>query len=116
MSESNLPAPPPIACVLSQVELAAHRNKLLPGLLSRADSQEAIPGGFRWRFSETTGLLSNLVSVIEAERRCCPFLRFRLTLEPDGGPLWMEATGPEGTQQFLRELLFEVPMSSPAAS
>jgi len=113
MSENNLPAPLPIACTLSQAELATRRNELLPALLGRANSQETVPGGFRWSFSETNGLLSDVASVIEAERRCCRFLRFRLTLEPDGGPLWMEVTGPEGTQEFLHSVLFNVPPSSP---
>jgi len=104
MSESDLHQSPPIACTLTPIELANRRNDLLPGFLSRADIQETIPEGFRWSFSETDGLLHNVVSVIEAERRCCRFLRFRLTLEPDGGPLRLEVTGPEGS--FLRSLLF----------
>ena len=113
MSESNLPAPRPIACTLTPAELTTRRNELLPGLLSRADSRETIPRGFRWSFRETKGLLNDVASVIEAERRCCRFLRFRLTLEPDGGPLCVEVTGPEGTQEFLRSVLFNVSPPSP---
>ena len=105
MSEDDFPTLQPIACSLTQAELASRRNELLPGLLGSADSQEAIPGGFRWGFSETDGLLNQVVSVIEAERRCCRFLRFRLTFRPNGGWLWMEVTGPEGTQEFLSSLL-----------
>jgi hypothetical protein len=82
MSESDLHAPEAVACTLNQIELANRRNDLLPGLLSRADSQETIPGGFRWSFSETKGLLNDVASIIEAERSCCRFLRFRLTLDP----------------------------------
>src|SRR5512134_274661 len=104
MSESDLHTSQPIACSLTRAELASRRKELLPGLLSSADSQEAIPGGFRWSFSETDGLLKKVVSVIEAERRCCRFLRFRLTLGPNGRRLWMEVTGPEGTQDFLSSL------------
>ena len=113
MGERDLPSPQPIACTLTQAELATRRNNLLPGLLSRADLTETIPGGFRWSFSETNGLLNDIASVIEAERRCCRFVRFRLTLEPDGGPLWMEVTGPEGTQEFLGSVLFNDPPPSP---
>jgi len=109
MSESDLHAPEAVACTLTQIELANRRNDLLPGLLSRADSQETILGGFRWTFSETNGLLNDVASVIEAERRCCRFLRFRLTLEPNGGLLWLEVTGPEGTQTFLSSLLSNAP-------
>lgn len=112
MNESNLAAQLPVACTLTQAELATRRNELLPGLLSRANSQETIPGGLRWSFSETKGLLNDVASVIEAERRCCRFLRFRVTVEPDGGPLWMEVTGPEGAQEFLRSVLFNVSPSS----
>ena len=98
MSESDLPLPEAIACTLTDAELAARRAELLPGLLSKADSQEPIPGGFRWGFRKISGLLNQLASVIDAERRCCKFLRFRLTLEPGAGPLWLEVSGPEGTQ------------------
>ena len=112
MSESDLHPSQPIACTLNPIELATHRTELLPGLLSKADTQERIPEGFRWSFKETDGLLHKVVCVIEAEGHCCRFLRFRLTLEPDGGPLWLEVTGPERTQDFLRSLLFSV---SPAA-
>jgi hypothetical protein len=94
-----------IACTLTEAELASRTSEFLPGLLSKADSKEAIPGGFRWRFYKTKGLLTEVASVIEAERECCRFLKFGLTLEPDGGPLLMEVTGPEGTQAFLLSLL-----------
>ena len=53
MSEGTLP----IACTLTQEELADRHSELLPGLLSRADSKDTIPGGFRWSFRETRGLL-----------------------------------------------------------
>jgi len=105
MSESDWHAPEAVACTLTQIELMTRRAELLPGLLSKAGTQETIPGGFRWSFSETNGLLNDVASVIEAERRCCRFLRFRLTLEPDGSLLWLEVTGPEGTQNFLSSLL-----------
>ena len=75
MSESDLLPSQPIT----------HRTELLPGLLSKADRQATIPEGFRRSFRETDGLLHLIVSVIEAERRCCRFLRFCFTLEPDGG-------------------------------
>jgi len=114
MSESDRHAPHTIACTLAQIELATRRTELLPGLLSQADTQETIAGGFRWRFSEAKGLLNKVASVIDAERSCCRFLRFRLTLEPHGGPLWMEVTGPQGTQNFLSSLLFNA--SPPSAT
>ena len=69
MSESDWHAPHTIACTLTPIELETRRKEL-----------------------------NGVASVIEAERGCCRFLRFRLTIEPHGGPLWMEVTGSEGTR------------------
>jgi hypothetical protein len=95
----------PIACTLTPVELAAMRGGLLPGLLASASAPESIPGGVRWRFEPTTHLITQAAAVIEAEHRCCRFLRFLLLVEPGDGPVWLEVTGPEGTEAFLSTLL-----------
>ncbi len=42
-----------------------------------------------------------MATTIAAERRCCRFLQFVLTMEPDEGPVWLEVTGPPGTAEFL---------------
>jgi hypothetical protein len=50
-------------------------------------------------------VLAAVVATINAERQCCRFLRFVLTVEPDGGALWLDITGPPGTIAFLEALL-----------
>jgi len=95
---------PPIACTLSAAELRERRAGLLPGLLARAVERVPVSNGYRWRFTPTSDLLSALGLVIEAERRCCPFLRFVVTAEPDGGPISLEVTGPPGTRELLGQL------------
>jgi hypothetical protein len=91
----------PIACTLAPVELAARREGLLPGLAARALSREVVRDGVCWRFAPSGELLSLIARVIDAERQCCPFLRFELTVEPGGGPLGLAVTGPAGTREFL---------------
>jgi hypothetical protein len=39
----------------------------------------------------------------QLESQCCPFLRFQLTVELGGGPVWLELTGPPGTRDFLAQ-------------
>ena len=43
--------------------------------------------------------------MLDAERQCCRFLRFRLTVEPNLGPIVLELSGPPGTEEFLASLL-----------
>jgi hypothetical protein len=45
-----------------------------------------------------------IAHAIDAERRCCRFLRFDLTVEPDAGPVVLDLTGPPGTREFIAAL------------
>jgi hypothetical protein len=49
--------------------------------------------------------LATIARAVEAERHCCRFLRFGITVEPDGGPVFLELTGPAGTREFIGALL-----------
>ena len=91
----------PIACTLTPEELRRGREALLPGVIARAEAHEPVAGGFRFRFKSEAGLLPALAAMVEAERRCCRFLHFQVTAEPDEGPVWLEVTGPPGTSDFL---------------
>ena len=95
----------PIACTLTPAELQERRAGLLPGLLARAMERIPVPDGYRWRFAPADDLLPALASVIDAERRCCRFLHFVVAVEPDGGPISLEVSGPPGTRAFLEQLV-----------
>jgi len=99
-------APPdePLACTLSPEELASRRDELLPGLVRRAVAREDLENGMRLRFESTDGLLAELAKAIEQERACCAFLRFAIGIEPEGGPIVVDVTGPPGTRELLRSL------------
>jgi len=94
----------PIVCSLNAGELRARAEDLLPGLLRAAVERHDLPDGWRLRFAPREGLLPDIARTIDAESRCCRFLRFLLTVEPDQGPVWLEITGPEGTREFLSDL------------
>jgi hypothetical protein len=93
----------PIACTLSPAALKARREQLLPGLLARADERIDLPEGVRIRF-DAPDALAVIVRAIDLEQQCCRFLRFSVTIEPDGGPVWLEMTGPPGTREFIDAL------------
>jgi hypothetical protein len=93
-----------IVCTLGSHEFNRKRTDLLPGLIARSIGREGLPDGLRWRFAAEDGLLAQIATVIDAERRCCRFLRFELIVEPNGGSIWVSATGPAGTRDFLASL------------
>ncbi len=99
----------PIACTLTSAEIEARRATLLPGLLTQAVEQIPLSDGFRWRFVASGALLAAVAETINTERQCCRFLRFVVTVEPNGGALWLDITGTQGTVAFLETLLQSQP-------
>lgn len=95
----------PIVCTLSPDALSARRQGLLSELLQQAAGKELLTDGLRLRFAASGETLSSIAKAIEAERLCCRFLRFTLTVEPDEGQFTLELTGPQGTREFVAALL-----------
>ena len=95
----------PVACTLSPAALRARREGLLSELLRRADEHQELPEGHRLRFAASEDTLATIARAVEAERECCRFLRFQITVEPDGGPIFLELSGPPGTREFISALL-----------
>ena len=91
----------PVACTLSGPDLATRRAGLLNDLGGRRREARWLPEGITLRYSSEAGTLALLGEFIHLESRCCPFLRFQLTVEPGGDPIWLELTGPPGTREFL---------------
>jgi hypothetical protein len=97
----------PIVCTLTPEALRARREGLLPALFARSDSMEKLADGYCLLFTASDDILPAIVRTIDAERRCCRFLRFVLTVEPDAGQIVLRVTGPPGTVDFLEALADE---------
>jgi hypothetical protein len=95
----------PIVCTLTPNALRARREGLLSDLMRQAEGHDELPEGLRLRFAATGDRLSTIARAVEAERHCCRFLRFGITVESDGGPIFLELSGPPGTREFVAALL-----------
>jgi hypothetical protein len=45
--------------------------------------------------------LAQLAEWISFERKCCPFFKFEIELEPESGPVWLSLTGRAGVKEFI---------------
>jgi hypothetical protein len=93
-----------IECTLSPEAAAARRAGLLPGLVERAEQREATEDGYRLTFVPSTENLQAILSVVDAERQCCRWLRFELAVPPEDSPIVLTVSGPPGAREFLDEL------------
>jgi hypothetical protein len=91
----------PVACSLTEPELAERRAGVLADVRRSAQETRWRPDGVRLRFAAGPESLAMLATFVRLEHQCCAFLRFQLTVEPGGSPVWLELTGPPGTREFL---------------
>lgn len=94
----------PVACGLSAPELRAREAGLLAAVAAQVLERVEIEEGLRLRFAVSDALLRDFAELVTLERKCCPFLRFAIGVEPAEGPLWLTLGGPPGTRAFLATL------------
>jgi hypothetical protein len=95
----------PVACRLSDGELRQREATLLAQFKSAVTRTEELADGYVFRIPGAKKWLAVVSDLILAERECCPFLKFELTVEPNLGPLTLRVTGPDGTKEFLKPIL-----------
>ena len=97
MKAENLP----IACSLTDSELQQRRKEVLQQTKATMIGMKETERGFVYQFSSSSKRIAALASLIALEHQCCPFLSFRLTVEPGEAPVSLELSGPPGTKEFL---------------
>src|SRR5690242_18413351 len=92
-----------IACdltVFAPSELEQHLA-VCAELFGAAREVRDLPLGYAFRLSEDAAVLSKVADFIRNERRCCPFESYTIRVEPYGGAIWFELTGPEGFKAVI---------------
>jgi len=97
---------PPLACnmnVFTPIERENH-IQTTTRLFQSVQNVREVESGYEFIFPNPDGaeILIRMAEFISNERRCCPFLKFTLTIDTDPPPIALTLTGPEGTQEFLR--------------
>jgi len=72
-------------------------------LFTDVEEVAELSDGFAFKFPNRDSCITRIVNVIVAERKCCPFFRFTLTFEPDGGPVWLHVLGSSEVKTFIGE-------------
>lgn len=91
----------PVACGLTEPELRERRGGVLRKFRDAVVEVRETEEGYAYRLPSDGAWLFEIAALVDLERRCCPFLTFQITVEPDGGPIWLALSGPQGTKDFL---------------
>ncbi len=95
----------PLACDMTAIPAAQRPVHLTNGreLFSKMEEFRDLPDGYEFRFADGPDLLTKLGEFIALERLCCPFLHFDVSVDAEGGPVWMRLSGRDGVKDFIRE-------------
>lgn len=88
---------------LSSEERTAHQERIAELFGNLVRETRELADGFAFRFDGEHYPL--LAAFIADERKCCPFLSFRLEVAPEQGPVWLQLTAPGDVKPFLVEEL-----------
>lgn len=91
----------PVACTLNDAEFRKREQVILRKIMQTAVERKELADGFDFRFSPGDDLLREITEMIILERKCCPFLDFKLTLKAGNADLRLEITGAAGAKEFV---------------
>ena len=94
---------PVIACTLTSEEQTDRIASVINPLFAKATAVRKSPDGYAARFSDEH--IDDLIEFIEFERTCCSFMTYGLEFEPQKGPVWLIARGPNSTRGLTLALI-----------
>ena len=73
----------PVTCKLTTPELRERKYVVLSALKKQVIERKELPSGYSYKFSGTDEMLDAITSFIKAERLCCDFFNFKLSVTND---------------------------------
>lgn len=97
MTNANIP----ILCTLNDAEFRARERDVLQKIKASVLSTNETDNGYTFRFPSDDASFAALNEFIVLERRCCPFLDFKITVPRGLGDIDLELSGPDGAKEFI---------------
>lgn len=91
----------PLVCKLTSPELQQRKATVLTLLQKNVLEKKESDNGYAFKFEGSDAMIDTLTSFIKAERQCCDFFTFNLSIT-DKSFVWLELSGPEGTKDFIK--------------
>lgn len=94
-----------LTCKLMPEEMRLYKESVLTSLKSKIMDKKELPNGYAFKFPGSDGVVDELIGFIKAERECCDFFVFNLSISGDKSEAWLQLTGAEGAKDFITQEL-----------
>jgi hypothetical protein len=86
-------------------EERVRQHELAQAIAGAKLETKELADGYAFRLQVERVSVTDLAVWVAAERKCCPFFDFEISLGREGGPLWLRLRGAEGVKDFMRHEL-----------
>jgi hypothetical protein len=95
----------PVVCILSDSEFREREQTLLKQIGSLVLERRELENGYAFQIpADDDEALRRAAEFIILERKCCPFLDFKISVKAGGAGVWLELTGEaEQAKEFIAE-------------
>lgn len=99
----------PLVCRLSETEKDQRRPQVEELFVDQLRAYRETDDGFLFEFEASDANYEGIFEFVDAERKCCPFFQFEITVEPDGGPISLEIGGSDRVKRYVeQEMITEI--------
>jgi len=91
----------PIICTLNDAEFRERERKVLDRMKSATTEAAELKNGYALSFALNEDSFAMLNEFIVVERRCCPFLDFKMTVLRGDEAITLELSGADGAKEFI---------------
>jgi hypothetical protein len=104
MAAMGFQASTPLACDRNALNESERKEirELIGKFTGAVREQRELEDGFAFGLMHASSALAIVARWVELERKCCPFLRFRIDVEPGEAKWRLTVTGPPGAKEVLR--------------
>ncbi|MCE3228689.1 MAG: hypothetical protein K0S32_3240 [Bacteroidetes bacterium] len=91
-----------LSCKLTSPELQKRKETVIEDLRKQVLGKKELTNGYAFKFKGNDETIDQLITFIKAERQCCDFFTFNLSVNGNPDELWLEITGAEGAKDFIK--------------
>ena len=94
-----------LVCQLTGPELIKRKNALQQEVFHKVRKISEQKEGFTFYFDDEDEFLLKLTDYMLAEKKCCPFFSFKLSIGANNAGIALTVTGPPEAKELLKEMV-----------